>query len=57
MVGRLSIVDILLGLSVPLIWGMGIVFAKGAIENFPPILLMTLNPSLKIFRRVAAAGS
>ena len=41
--GRLSIVDILLGLSVPLIWSMGIVFAKGAIESFPPILLMTLR--------------
>jgi len=38
---QLSPVDILLGLSVALLWGMGIVFAKAAIEHFPPILLMT----------------
>ncbi|MEM9106826.1 MAG: EamA family transporter [Pseudomonadota bacterium] len=43
MSGKLSFVDILLGLSVALVWGMGIVFAKGAIADFPPILLMALR--------------
>jgi O-acetylserine/cysteine efflux transporter len=32
--------DILMAVAVPLIWGMGIVFAKAAINHFPPILLM-----------------
>ncbi len=35
-----------MGLAVPLLWGMGIVFAKAAIEHFPPILLMALRFSL-----------
>ena len=35
--------DILLGISVPLIWGAGFVFAKAALEFFPPILLMALR--------------
>lgn len=43
MSGRLSIIDILMGLGVALVWGMGIVFAKGAIADFPPILLMALR--------------
>lgn len=30
-----------MGVTVALTWGMGIVFAKAAIEYFPPILLMT----------------
>jgi O-acetylserine/cysteine efflux transporter len=37
---RLSIVDMLCGLCVALVWGMGVVFAKAAIDEFPPILLM-----------------
>lgn len=40
---RLRARDILLGLTVPLIWGMGVVFAKAAIEQFPPILLMAFR--------------
>ena len=36
----------LLGISVALIWGMGIVFAKAALEYFPPILLMAFRFSL-----------
>ena len=36
-------IDYLMGLAVALTWGMGIVFAKAAIEHFPPILLMALR--------------
>lgn len=32
--------DIGLGVAVALVWGMGVLFAKAAIETFPPILLM-----------------
>jgi len=35
--------DIAMGVSVALTWGMGIVFAKAAIEHFPPILLMAFR--------------
>lgn len=35
--------DILLGISVAVIWGGGFLFAKIAIEHFPPILLMALR--------------
>jgi len=35
--------DILSGVAVALIWGMGIVFAKAAIAHFPPILLMAFR--------------
>ncbi|MCH8036009.1 MAG: EamA family transporter [Proteobacteria bacterium] len=38
--------DILMGLAVPLIWGLGVVFAKAAIEHFPPVLLMALRFTL-----------
>jgi len=40
---KLSPLDILMGLAVPLIWGMGFVFAKAAIAHFPPIFLMSLR--------------
>ncbi len=40
---RLSIADILCGLCVALVWGMGVVFAKAAIDHFPPILLMAFR--------------
>jgi len=33
----------LLGISVPLIWGFGFILAKAAIDHFPPILLMALR--------------
>ncbi len=32
-----------MGIAVPLIWGLGVVFAKAAIEHFPPVLLMSLR--------------
>ncbi len=32
--------------AVPLIWGMGFVFAKAAIDHFPPIFLMSLRFAL-----------
>lgn len=32
--------EIAMALTVPLVWGMGLVLAKSAIEQFPPILLM-----------------
>lgn len=35
--------DYVMGVAVALTWGMGIVFAKAAIEHFPPILLMALR--------------
>ncbi len=38
--------DILLALSVPLIWGLGFTFAKAALGQFPPILLMALRFTL-----------
>jgi len=39
-------VDIAMGIAVPLVWGLGVVFAKAAIEHFPPILLMSLRFAL-----------
>ena len=36
----------IMALSVPLLWGLGFVFAKGAINHFPPILLMAFRFSL-----------
>jgi O-acetylserine/cysteine efflux transporter len=35
-----------MAVAVPLIWGLGIVFAKAAIGHFPPILLMALRFAL-----------
>jgi O-acetylserine/cysteine efflux transporter len=35
--------DVLMAVAVPLIWGLGIVFAKAAINHFPPILLMAFR--------------
>ncbi|MGI9405176.1 MAG: DMT family transporter [Hyphomicrobiaceae bacterium] len=43
---QLRPIDILMGISVPLIWGMGFVFAKAAINHFPPIFLMSLRFAL-----------
>ena len=40
---RLRAIDIAMGVAVAVIWGMGVVFAKAAIEHFPPILLMSLR--------------
>jgi O-acetylserine/cysteine efflux transporter len=36
-------VDILLAMLVPVLWGMGFIFAKAGLEHFPPILLMCLR--------------
>jgi len=36
-------IDMLMGVAVALVWGMGLVFAKAAIAHFPPILLMSLR--------------
>jgi O-acetylserine/cysteine efflux transporter len=41
-----------MALSVPLLWGLGFVFAKGAIDHFPPILLMALRFLLTAFALV-----
>lgn len=35
--------DILIAITVPVVWGLGIVFAKPAVDQFPPILLMALR--------------
>ena len=35
--------DILIAVTVPVVWGMGLVIAKPAVDQFPPILLMTLR--------------
>jgi len=42
----LRLQDIIAGVAVALIWGMGIVFAKAAIGHFPPILLMAFRFAL-----------
>jgi O-acetylserine/cysteine efflux transporter len=34
--------DILIAVTVPVVWGLGLVFAKPAVDQFPPILLMAL---------------
>ncbi len=38
--------DVLLALSVPLNWGLGVTFAKVGLGQFPPILLMALRFAL-----------
>jgi len=35
--------DILIAIAVPVTWGLGLVFAKPAVDQFPPILLMALR--------------
>ena len=41
--GKLTPVEVLMALGVPLLWGLGFVFAKAAIGHFPPILLMAFR--------------
>jgi len=48
-VAKMSTVEVLMALTVPLVWGMGLVLAKGAIEQFPPILLMGFRFTLTAF--------
>lgn len=38
--------DILIALAVPVLWGMGLVISKPAVDSFPPILLMALRFTL-----------
>lgn len=40
---HLKPIDYLMGIAVPLTWGMGFVFAKAAMAHFPPIFLMALR--------------
>ncbi|WP_455372561.1 DMT family transporter [Limibacillus halophilus] len=35
--------DVLIALTVPVLWGLGLVIAKPAVDLFPPILLMSLR--------------
>ena len=37
---------VLMAIAVAIIWGMGIIVAKAAIDHFPPILLMALRFAL-----------
>ena len=39
----MKFIHILMAIAVPLIWGTGFVVAKGAISEFPPILLMAFR--------------
>jgi len=43
MTHALKPIDMAMGVAVAVTWGMGLVFAKAAIEHFPPILLMSLR--------------
>lgn len=43
---RLEFRDYYMGVAVALTWGMGMVFAKAAIEHFPPMLLMAFRSVL-----------
>ena len=43
---NLSTRDYCMGVAVALTWGMGMVFAKAAIEHFPPMLLMAFRSVL-----------
>ena len=43
---RLSPIDVAVGLTVALVWGMGFVFAKAALNQFPPVFLMALRFSV-----------
>ncbi len=40
---RITLRDIGLALSVPIIWGMGITFAKAGLDEFPPLFLMSMR--------------
>jgi O-acetylserine/cysteine efflux transporter len=40
---RITLKDIGLALSVPIIWGMGITFAKAGLDEFPPLFLMGMR--------------
>jgi len=42
-------VDVLIAISVAMIWGMGFIVAKAGMSHFSPILLMALRFSLTAF--------
>ncbi len=43
---KITIRDLLLALTIPIIWGMGFTFAKAGLDEFPPIFLMSMRFSL-----------
>ena len=43
---NLKPIDYLMGVTVALTWGLGFVFAKAAIEHFPPLLLMAIRSTI-----------
>ena len=53
--GRLTPLEVLMAVVVPLTWAMGLVFTKGAISDFPPILLMAFRFLLTALILVAFA--
>ena len=40
---KISILDIGMALSVPVLWGMGFTFAKAGLGEFPPLFLMSMR--------------
>ena len=48
----MKIRDLLLALSVPLIWGLGFTFAKAGMTEFPPLLLMGMRFCIVAFALV-----
>jgi O-acetylserine/cysteine efflux transporter len=36
-------IDYAMGVAVPFAWSMGFVYAKAAIDHFPPIFLMSMR--------------
>jgi O-acetylserine/cysteine efflux transporter len=48
--------DILIAIAVPVTWGLGLVFAKPAVDQFPPILLMALRFSVSALALVWFVG-
>lgn len=40
---RITLRDIGLAVSVPIIWGMGVTFAKAGLDEFPPLFLMSMR--------------
>lgn len=45
----MKFIDVLMAISVAMIWGMGFVVAKAGMDHFSPILLMALRFSLSAF--------
>jgi O-acetylserine/cysteine efflux transporter len=39
-------IDYAMGVAVPFVWSMGFVYAKAAIDHFPPIFLMSMRFTL-----------